>query len=103
MSIDELINGVKSGDHTVVELKRLEFWINAQKKALAPPMPDFIIGSKVRLNNKCRPRYMVGATGVVIKVNEKSVGIKLDDGCDPRAKRFEGGRCPKSLVELIER
>lgn len=58
----------------------------------------FAPGQRVRLTAAVRPRYLVGATGVVEGVNEASVSVRFD----APTKRY-GAKCrvPANLVEAI--
>jgi|SRR6476469_3777327 len=61
---------------------------------------DLMKGSKVKFNNKTRPKYLVGLEAEVTKVNAKSVKVKIDDS--ESARRYGHGeiRVPFSLIEV---
>lgn len=56
------------------------------------------VGDKVRVTHG-RPRYMVGATGVVTKIMVQYVMIDLDEPC---GRFYRNIRCPLSMLEKVE-
>lgn len=61
---------------------------------------DIQPGDEVRFSNSIRPKYLIGKTAKVVKLNSKSVVI--DCPADPSYGRFEnskGVRCPNSVIE----
>ena len=61
------------------------------------------IGDTVRFNKSTRPKYLQGLEATVVKVNQKSVVVKIKDA-DGRARRYGYGefRTPISLVDKVE-
>ena len=73
--------------------------VRLRQKAVARQTAASVsVGARVRLNDKVRPRRMIGAVGVVTKVNEASVMVRFEE----RDARF-GGECRVSvtLIELV--
>jgi hypothetical protein len=60
---------------------------------------EFKRGDIVFFQRGISPKYLVGKTAVVTKVNDKSVVVNVPD--DPSYRRFQGKRgvrCPKTIV-----
>lgn len=67
----------------------------------ASKRPTFRVGDKVRFRATTRPKYMAGIQGTILKVNQKSVKLMIND---VNAGRFQGTgtRAPFSLLEHVE-
>lgn len=66
--------------------------------------PTFRIGQTVVLNDRTRPRYMIGLRGIVTKVNAATVKIELTPESRAQAGRFGGSPVigvPVGLVDLL--
>lgn len=64
--------------------------------------PAFASGDRVRFVAG-RPRYLIGVQGTVSKINDKTVGVDIDD--NPRARGFSGAkgvRVPVSSLAAVD-
>jgi hypothetical protein len=70
---------------------------------------DFGIGDKVRLNNNCGTRYLVGHTGKIVGMKRTKLVITLDSPVgkfirvNPATREIESAQItiPTALVDLI--
>lgn len=60
---------------------------------------EFSRGDRVRFNNGANPKYLIGVEGVVQKVNQTRVVVKIEG----EAGRFTGGSpsCPVDIIDKI--
>ena len=56
------------------------------------------VGDRIRVNNSARPKYLQGATGVIVSINRTKVTINLDS---PAGRFYRGVVTPVSLLEVI--
>lgn len=72
---------------------------------LASPSKAFRVGSRVVFNRLVSPKYMIGLTGTVTKVNGATVKVELDAESKALAGRFSSSvkpiGCPKSIVDVV--
>ncbi len=57
-------------------------------------------GDAVKFSDSIRPKYLIGKTATVVKLNRKTVVVDCPD--DPSYGKFSGSsnvRCPNSLIE----
>lgn len=59
------------------------------------------VGDTVRINEQCRPKYMVGRTATVVKVNTKGVVIHLHEDASPKFRAGRDIRLPATLMERV--
>jgi hypothetical protein len=94
--LDSIIGGAHDSD-----LDAIVGAIRDRQKILAARTVAAIKpGDTVRFSNEIRPRYLVGKTATVVKVNRQSVVVNCP--ADPAYGRFEGARnvrCPNALIE----
>jgi preprotein translocase subunit YajC len=93
--------GVRT-DATMVT--KIEGQANLVAPLPAPPVNDisFSEGDRVRFVSG-RPKYLVGVQGTVCKINDKTVGVNIDQ--DPRARTFSGAqgiRVPITVLALVD-
>lgn len=73
--------------HVLREARR----VNAQKLKFT-----LKVGSKVKINQTAKPRYLAGVSATVVKINQTKVVIDLDKPC---GRFFKNVNCPVSLIE----
>lgn len=57
------------------------------------------IGDRVRMNDHCRPRYLIGTIGTIVNKKRTKVVVKFDNPPDPK---WRGDvTCATSLLTLI--
>lgn len=80
-------------------LADLEHEIKRRKRS---KVVAFQADQKVKLNEKVSPKYLVGATAVIRRVNKTRVVLDFDPG--QNLGRFGSGigvTCPPDIIELI--
>lgn len=61
------------------------------------------VGDVVEFTDDIRPKYLIGKTARVEKINRKTVTVSCPD--EPSYKRYrnsEGVRCPNTLIRKVE-
>ncbi|MGV0985026.1 MAG: hypothetical protein ACOYB2_10755 [Limnohabitans sp.] len=58
------------------------------------------VGTRVVINDRCRPAYLQGRTAVVVKVAGKSATLKFDETPGGRFRSSEI-RCPIGLFDVL--
>ncbi len=95
--MQNIVNGEYDAD-----LRQLNNACSARRKTVEDTAKQVMfiglsVGDKVRIVN-ARPRYLIGATAVIVRKNQKKVVIDLDQ---PR-RRFQFGiTCPVNMIEKI--
>ncbi len=102
INVGDIIRSIEEGTYDT-HLEAIHDAVRERRRvrvatAAAEITGDIKVGDRVRLNSSCRPRYMIGAEGVVTKINGASFKVKLDD---PTSRFGAEPRCPKSLIELV--
>jgi hypothetical protein len=98
--MNEVINSIEDGNcdddlAAILDAVRLR-----QKTLAARQVRDLSPGDTVRFSDAIRPKYLVGKTATVVKLNRQTVVVDCPD--DPSYGRFSGSsgvRCPNSLIE----
>lgn len=75
---DEILHVVRTGKADSV-LSDLDRAIKARQRAKGS---SFRPGDKIRLNDTVRPRYLIGASGTIVRVNQKRCVVNFDSGQD---------------------
>lgn len=71
-----------------------------EKEITRLALGELKFGDTVRFSAQINPKYLIGRTAEVVKVNPKSIVVNCPD--DPGYGRFQGSRrvrCPKYLIE----
>lgn len=100
MSPQDIIRAILDGDVDGHEKQVVDALNQRRRLANAHKALAFQVGDTVRFNATARPRYLVGVTGTVTKVNASSVVVAIG----PDGGRFANSspRCPIGLVDLVE-
>jgi hypothetical protein len=60
------------------------------------------VGQHVKLNDKCRPTYLIGQTGLITKVNQTTALVRFDNTLPGRFAHQATVRVPSSLFDVID-
>lgn len=71
--------------------------IQLRKKDMAPKIWEYQVGDRIRLKN-ANPKYLIGATGTVRKINRTKIVIDLDEA---HGRFFRNINTPLSMVEKV--
>lgn len=102
INVSDILRSISLGDYDD-HLESIHDAVRERRRAriaavTAEVTADIIVGDRVRLTAETRPRYMIGAEGVVTKVNGASFRVKLDD---PTSRFGAEPRVPRSLIEKV--
>lgn len=99
-AIDAVVLAIKAGDYELTDLTRLERVIKHAKTREVKG--TFARGQTVRFLATTRPKYLVGAKGLVTRVNASRVWVQTDP--DPALGRFSGIEVsvPAALLEVCD-
>jgi hypothetical protein len=85
-------------------LDHLEWAINMRREEVAAQFSrSLTVGDTVEFTDDIRPKYLIGKTATVEKINRKTVTVACPD--DPSYKRYRnsrGVRCPNTLIRKVE-
>jgi len=101
----EVVRAIRSGAFDPADLAAIDSAVRTRRKIeIERKVQDLGIapGDTVKFSTAIRPKYLIGATAEVVKVNQKSVTVKCPD--DPAYGRFQGKRsvrCPNGLIEEL--
>lgn len=95
-----IISEIIIGEHDDA-LVNIDQAITERRKSLARATALTLCpGDEVRFSDTIRPKYLIGKTATVYKVNRQSIVVSCPD--DPSYGRFQGSynvRCPNHLIE----
>lgn len=102
--IDQICSDILDGKYDAFRFHLMDA-LQARSQALMPKVAklaarDFRIGNLVKFNDKVSPKYLIGRTAKVTKVNRERVKIVLAEDCG----RFRAGKqiaCPVSILTLV--
>lgn len=98
--MESLLENIRDGEHDGA-LDQIVEAVRERKKTLANwTMRSLKPGDEVRFSDQIRPKYLVGRTATVQKINRQSIVVSCPD--DPTYGRFCGSqnvRCPNTLIE----
>lgn len=100
---DVIIANIRDGYHDD-DLDRFTQTIKTRREYLATAKRwEFQPGDTVRFNSQINPKYLVGKTAVVSKVNRKTASVRCPDNYRDY-HRFSDTivRCPLELIEAVE-
>ena len=98
--MNEVINSIEDGNCDDDLAAILDAVRSRQKVLAARNVRDLSPGDTVRFSNAIRPKYLVGKTATVVKLNKKTVVVDCPE--DASYGRFSGSsnvRCPNALIE----
>lgn len=95
----QFVGGIALGEYDehldqIIDLVRAR-----QKETSRKRLATIRTGQTVRFSTTIRPKYLVGKTATVVKVNHQSIVVSCPD--DPSYGRFQNSknvRCPNSLI-----
>ena len=98
--MNEVISSIEDG-HCDDDLSAIIDAVRSRQQVLAARNVRALApGDTVRFSDSIRPKYLIGKTATVVKLNKKTVVVDCPD--DPDYGRFSGSsnvRCPNSLIE----
>lgn len=97
MEIDQVLNAIKTGlfdNHLSDISQEVE-----TRKARTREFMEWVEGDRVRINSRCRPKYLQGAEATVTKVAKSRVVIQLDKAHG----RFPAAQDIKVPMELVDK
>lgn len=99
-TFQNLALGIINGDFDE-DLDRIRDAIRTREKALLSTKAfSFRVKDRVRFNDHARPKYLVGIEGVVEKVNQSSLVVRI--GKEGGRYANSAPRCPLAIVDKIE-
>lgn len=97
MNLHDITKAIINGNFSNEELNDIALAIrNARDLATRKLKFTLKVGSKVKINHTAKPRYLVGASATVVKINQTKVVINLDKPC---GRFHKSVACPISLIE----
>ena len=97
MNLHDITKAIINGNFSNEELNDIALAIrNARDLATRKLKFTLTVGSKITINSTAKPRYLVGATGVIRKINQTKVVIDFDQ---PHGRFHKNVNCPVSLIE----
>jgi len=100
---EEVATGIVTGKFDDI-LDHLELSINLRREEVAAQFSrSLTVGDTVEFTDDIRPKYLIGKTATVEKINRKTVTVACPD--DPSYKRYRnsrGVRCPNTLIRKVE-
>jgi hypothetical protein len=100
---DVIVRNIRNGYHDK-ELDRIGVEITRRREYLATAKRyEFQIGDVVRFNAEIHPKYLVGKTATIAKINRKTASVVTPDHIH-EYHRFNNTtlRCPLSMIESAE-
>lgn len=100
---ENIITAIHSGELDDI-ISTIELAIKVRREQIATQFSrSLTVGDTVEFTNEIRPKYLIGKTATVEKINRKTVTVSCPD--DPSYKRFmnsSGVRCPNTLIRKVE-
>jgi hypothetical protein len=100
---EEVATNIATGEFDDI-LNHLELSISVRREQLASQFSRSLkVGDVVEFTSDIRPKYLIGKTATVEKINRKTVTVSCPD--DPSYKRYRnsrGVRCPNTLIQKVE-
>ena len=100
---DEVATGIVTGKFDDI-LEHLELSINLRREQMASELSrSLTVGDVVEFTDDIRPKYLIGKTATVEKINRKTITVSCPD--EPSYKRYrnsKGVRCPNTLIRKVE-
>ncbi len=100
---EEVATGIATGKFDDI-LDHLELSITVRREAIAAQLSrSLTVGDTVEFTDDIRPKYLIGKTATVEKINRKTITVSCPD--DPSYKRYrnsKGVRCPNTLISKVE-
>ena len=109
LTLEAVQEAINSGDLDA-NLAKLKEAVDSRMKTIRTTKTnkDFGIGDKVRFNDSCGTRYVVGLTATVVGMKQKKMIVKLDTPVGRFAKYLPNGEVvsaditvPPGIVDLI--
>jgi hypothetical protein len=98
--IDDILDGIFEGEYDD-SLDQITDAVQERRRANARKTTRRLNpGDEVRFSGEIRPKYLIGMTATVVKINRQSVVVSCPN--DPAYGRFSGSRnvrCPNTLIE----
>ena len=97
--IVDVISAVERGDLDA-ELDMLESAVVERKSKIrsAVTISDFIVGNRVKINERCGTRYLRGETGVVVGIRRTKLVVQFDNPTGRFARKHADGTIYSSDV-----
>jgi len=110
MTLEQIIAAIESGEFDK-DLAKISSAVDSRKATVRSTITikDFGIGDKVKFNNSCGTRYIVGHTGKVVGIKRTKLVVTLDTPVgrfarvNPITRELESAQItvPTAIVDLV--